>query len=324
MFSNSHRLFGGATAMAMALMASPLAAQQAPDAGQASVGERFESVTGARPSTRDGLAALVTGYEDVILLERRRFFTASATLSPQYTSNAALTPDDEGDYLVVANLGLRAATTLAEKVDVYASLGTIGARYSDFDELDYTALTAGLGAERAFITPMGQLALGASYAPALIYDKRYNDRQQTRHRLETSAQLYSPLGGFGPWKESDFARNAGLVTTLVAERVLTDPEEYEYSAASLDVALVWRPAGAWQFGAGVGAYLRDYDDYFEGIVGDSRRDDGLRASVYAQWLPAPWLSVSLGADWVDNNSSSDVNEYNAESFSPGATFSARF
>lgn len=295
-----------------------------PPAPERTVGERFDAAVGGAASTRDGLSALVTGYEDLILLQKRRFFTAWASVSPQYTSNAALTPDEESDFFAVASAGLRAETVLADTVNVHAEAGVLSSRYQDLDELDYSALTGSLGADRDFATPLGRVNVGADWSPAWLFSRGFGDKKQTRHRLSATTRLVKGLAEFKGLADSEFASQALLVPSITVERLLTDPSDYEYTGASIDISLLWRPSRVVQYGAAVGAYVRDYDDYFEGIVGDSRRDDGLRAVLFLQWTPVEHLAVNVGADYTTNNSSSDVNEYDSWSFSPGATIDWRF
>ncbi len=292
---------------------------------QDSLGQRFESVAGGSPATRDGLAAMVTGYEDLILLEKRKFFTAWGTVSPQYTTNAALTPDGDNDFFVVTNLGIRAATVLAGEVNIYAGAGILSTRYHDFGELDYSAFTGNIGVNRDFRTSIGRINLGADYSPAVIYGRHFfANHEQTRHRISASAQLIKPLAEFSRLSATSFGQNSVLIPSLTLERVLTDPSDYKYKGATADLSLVYKPGPAWQVGGSIGAFWRKYDDYFEGLVGKARRDDGVRAAVYLEYLPLDFVTLSIGADYTDNNSTSDVNGYHSSTLSPGATFSVKF
>jgi hypothetical protein len=306
----------GAMVIALGIAAAMIngaAAQTAPDAAQNSLDQRLNVALGGSTSTRDGLTALVTGYEDLILLEPRQFFTVSFDISPQHSSNLALSPEAESGTYWVGNFGVRAATRLADRVNVHASVGALQARYRSHEELDYSAFTGSLGADMDVATRLGKLKFGLDYAPASIYQGSFSDHQQTRQRIVASAQLINPL-----------PHHAALVSNLQVERVLADPADFKSYGESLDVALVMMPHPAWQVAASIGYNRRQYDSYFVDLVGVDRKDHGWRGALSAQWSPGEWVTVALSLDYSRNTSTSDVNGYKAFTIAPAVTLSARF
>jgi hypothetical protein len=282
-------------------------AQVAPN----SVVERFRTQTTAITRQAAADEAMLSGDSDLILLRRTQLITVHGSVSGSFTSNAFLSPtDSKADGLALLDAGIRVATRIGDRVDVFADVGVLGVRYRRYGSLDYSALTGQVGAQASF----GRLGVEVSYQPSIIYDRGFSKRQLTQHRFQV-------------WVSSPFRFKALTIEPSASvERVLSSPSDYRNWAGSAQLAVSYplshrTPLMAFATG---GYEHRDYDSYFPDLVGVRRTDNKLEASVGVQWRPRPWASVALQYSWQHNRSTSDVNGYTAHSGLVGLSGQFRF
>lgn len=243
--------------------------------------------------------AILTGRDDVVLLDRRKFFTLNGALGGGYTTNAALSETDRrSDTYGVANISLRTETKIANHVDVHAEIGLSATRYEEFGGLDYSAFVSSFGAH----VQWRRIDFDAAYTPIVVYDRALSERQLTQHRFVASAGRTFSL-----------PRSVALRVSISAERINADPDPFSNSAVSASAAVgapISRRRNIQAF-ASVRGVARNYDNYFEGLVGVPREDRLLEGAVGASWTPRP--NVALEARWTQsrNRSTSDVNRYRA-------------
>ena len=278
---------------AAGLPSEALAQQPAPDPQDPRIDQRIQVPRPDR-SEEEELEALLTGEDDILLMQRRRFFALTGGAGFTWTNNAALSPDDaDPDFFATAEAGLRFATRLGNVVDVYAEGGVSTARYLDQTELDYVALYGGVGARVAVLG----FDVDANYAPVIVWDGDWDQRQLTQHRF---------TGTIG----RGFRVGRGVVRIQVGgERILADPEPFENSAAtaSLSGAVQLRP-NVTLIGAVRGA-RRWYDNYFEGLLGVERKDWTAEASGSLVLQLHRAVSLDIRGSYTRNWSTSDVSRY---------------
>jgi hypothetical protein len=299
-----------ALAVAALLLAASSAAAATDPALDARVRDMLDQARGGE--TAD--SALVTGRGDLILLSRRKLFVAHFTISPQRTSNAELAGEGgHADTLLTIEAGLGASTRVADRVNLHADISVLGVRYGEISALDYDAVTADIGADTDWATPVGRLSVGADYLPAVIYTRGFGDRQLTQHRLLAAAQLATPI-----------RPRLSIISTGTVERTWADPQDYDNWGAAIDETLVFRPAPELQVAVGGGLYARRYPNYFPALIGVTRRDHGWRASVAVSYSTTPRLVLTASASHVENRSTSDVNPYRVDNGGLTARVALRF
>lgn len=307
-------LLAVAAASSLAALAAPALAQDA------TIDARVRETQSRLGSDQSDDAAILTGSGDLVLLAPTQLFTVRLDVAPEWTSNAQLAPVDGRDDVILTGIGsITAATRIAGRYGLHASASVVGARYRDDDSLDYSAVSGDIGADVAWRTAAGRLVLAGGYAPSVIFDGGFGDRELTQHRLYAAAQLTTPIPA-GP--RPRFA--AALVSTLAADRTWTDPSDYENWSWSIDETLVVSPARNIQLSLGAGYYQRDYDDYFEGFLGVHRRDHGWRAAAAASYAINEHLAFTVRYTHVDNRSTSDVNPYRVDNGGLAVSLSQRF
>ena len=298
---------------AMALIASVTTAhaQAAPPAAPGNnIDDRLRQQL-RPPSERERTEALMTGDSDIILTRRTKLFTVNAALDFTVTSNAFLAPTSPvSDGLGQAQLSLGIGTRIADRVDVFASIGTLGVRYFDNSALNYNAFTASVGAR----TNLGRLNITASYQPTIVMSGDYKLRQLTSHRLNLSASMPFQL------------KRLTIEPSIGAERVIADPSDYNAWSGSAGVTVsapLSRKTPIFAYASGQYQY-RSFDSYFTGLVGTDRRDNSWSAGVGLVWRPTRWGEVKASYSFQRNTSTSDVNGYKAHSGTLGLSAAIRF
>ena len=272
--------------------------------------QRFRAATTAITRAQEAQDALLTGHEDVVLLRPTPLFNLHGTLNGQVTSNAFL--DDtvtRADSFATLSAGLGASTTIAERVEVFADAGVVLTRYGQYSSLDYSALTAALGAR----TRWHGVWLSLSYAPSVVYDRGFGSRQLTQHRLQLAAS-------------TSFRAGPLIVQPGVfVEQVWSSPSAYENWAVGGGVS-VQAPVHVLRARAFATASYqhRDYLHYFPGLLGTDRRDELLDVAAGLSWRVSAWADVTVQYDWRRNWSTSDVNRYQASTGALGVALRRSF
>ena len=255
--------------------------------------------------------AIMTGEDDIILLRKSKLFTLTGGINWTNSSNAFLSPGtSRDDNYFVADAGLRVATRIADKVNLFAGVGVATVRYLRFTELDYSALNGIVGAS----LNVGRVDTSLTYQPSMIFNRDFGSRQLTQHRFGLSAGI--------PFR----IKRAVVNLSARGERTLTDPDDYRSWAVGGDVALQipLTPNGKILAFANAGAERRWYDSYFPGLVGVDRRDTKIDGTAGLRWRIKPWLDASAQVSYQRNKSTSDVNGYRAWQGMVGVSLNSRF
>lgn len=323
----AHRVAGLGFAAAIGIVALAAGsggalAAEAPSQIDARVREALERTT----FKRDDADPLVTGYEDIILLERRKLFTFHAGVSSQYTSNAFLTDaNTEGALFEVGDVGVRADMTFGGVWNVWADVGAMVASYSDVDGLNYTAFNGSLGVSRDFATGFGRLAVSAAYDPSVVFGSGFSGWQLTQHRLGVALNLLTPMNYILRSNNGSAADDFAIAQRFSAERTFANPSDYDNWSGSWDLSLIYSGVRNVQLSTFVGLYVRRYDSYFPGLLGvDTRKDDGLRLGASAIWSPTQNVYLALNLAWMNQDSNSDVSAYEVFTAGPSVNVNLKF
>ena len=307
--TRSARGRGWTAALATVAVLAAGVAAAAPAGGN--IDDRYRATSGPVSTGAEAEEALLTGHDDLILLRPTKLFTVHGAITGLSTTNAFLSPDaTRRDALGVAQLGLQIGTRIASKVEVYADLSLVAARYRRYGELDYSAVTAALGAR----TTWHGVVLSATYQPSVIFNRDFSVRQLTQHRVVISAAAAVRTRGFT------------IEPSVSIERVWADPSDFTNWAAGAQIAISHEVPGLPRVSVfAAGAYeRRAYDAYFPGLLGVARQDKRLQGALGVQWQATPRIAVVAQYSRQQNWSTSDVNGYRASSGSIGLSARARF
>jgi hypothetical protein len=284
-----------ATALALGL-AAPAIAQELP----ANVLEQRARQQVRLPGEAEREEAMLTGEGDIVLTRRARLFSISGTVEASVTDNAFLSEIDAvSDLYVQAQVGIGVGTRIAGRFDVFAEVSALMVRYEEQDSLDYAALSGVVGVR----APAGPLVFTATWQPVIVFDRDFENRQLTSHRLRGSLSWPFRLG------------NAVLEPSISGERTIADPADYSVwsGGAGLSLTAPLPVNSPMLIYLGVDYQRRDFDAYFPGLVGLNRKDDALSVSAGLVWRPVMWGEARLGWSYQNNRSNSDVNRWEAHS-----------
>jgi hypothetical protein len=290
------------------LLASTAMAQNAPPAGNIDERVRQQLRT---PGEREQAEALMSGDADLILLRRTQLFNAHGSLDLNNTSNSYLAPADEvSDQFAQLQVGVGAATRIDGRIDAFADLGFGSVRYLNEEALDYSTLSAVLGAGMKF----GEVNISITYQPTLVFERDFGNRQLTSHRLRLSGSRPFELG------------KVTVEPAVHLERAITNPSDYKawtagFSLSASEPLSQRTPLFAY---INAGYDRRMFDDYFEAFVGVKRKDDNFSAGTGVIWRPLPWGEVRASYSFGRNGSTSDVNRYTSHTGTLGLSGALRF
>lgn len=253
----------------------------------------------------------LTGQEDIVLLKYREFFTLSANAGATYTTNAFSSDANKTDDLVYdAGFNARFSTQIAQRYDVFASVGTGISRYEEHNALDYNSLNAQAGVE----TPIGPYRAGLIYNVSSAYGRDgFSDHLVTLHDLM--------LTGNRPYRVD---ADTLIIPQLVLGRTFADPHDYSVWSARFGGTVVHSLQPGLYLTAGPEVYYRAYDDFFEAATGTSRNDLGVRVSAGINWHVTDGVDLSAQTSFTNNNSSVTNSDYQAFTVAPIARLSVRF
>lgn len=304
------RVIFGCLGLCVGLLASMAGVAQAQAPGADTIEQRMQQL---RPPSERALPpeeAILTGKEDLVLLQRRKLFTLSGNAEYRYTDNAFLSDDfRESDQIFSPNVGLRVATRIAERYDVYAEAQAYAARYKEHPELDFDGFTGRIGGEM----PAGSWLLGASYSGSPVYDKGLHNHLVTLHELQLSARRVVPID-----------RKTALLPSFHLSRIFADPNDFSTVSGDAGVSVVRQLSGEVVGLVGLQAEGRSYDNYFEELTNETRRDLGLSGRLILVWRPTDWFSASGLVELTRNWSTLKVNDYHNISVAPAVHLTAHF
>jgi len=265
----------------------------------------------AQPSEQERETALLSGDTDILLTKPTKLFNLHGSVDLSATSNAFLTEHHaRSDGITQIQVGVGMGTRIGGKVDVFADLSLLTARYFKHDKLDYSAVTGVIGAR----TRLGRLNLTASYQPAVVFTGDFGRHQLTTHRFRLSASLPFSI------------KRLQVEPRIGGERVLAHPGDYTAWAGTVGVTLLLPLSKtAPVYGYATANYeRRSFDHYFPDLVGVKRKDDAVSAGIGVVWRPKAWGDVRASYTFQKAYSTSDVNRYLSHSGGLGLSAVLKF
>lgn len=255
--------------------------------------------------------ALLTGKDDLVLLQERKFFSVNANLRSTFTNNAYLSNQvRKSDLVTDGSLTGRFATRIDQTYDVYAEAGVLASRYANQHGLGYNGITAGIGGE----APVGKLRVGMQYGYTTAFEKGgFSDQLVGLHDIVGYANYPISLGN-----------DTALVPQLALDRTLGNPSDYDAWTVRGSVSVVHRLKANLIGVAGVDLAYKDYDDYFESVIGESREDKTAGVSASLRWTPLDAVQLAAGVQATYNNSSVRANDYTMLSVTPSVQLKVSF
>ncbi|MEI9905457.1 MAG: outer membrane beta-barrel protein [Asticcacaulis sp.] len=304
-----HRLLSCASLLAV-LAAVPAHAQTA--GAPNTLDDRFRNQVYHLSPEQKLSDALMSGQDDLILLRHTKLITVHAGYTRNVTSNAPLSPDEpkQDDY-GVADAGIEAGTVIAGHVRVYANAGVVSTQYAQYEALNYSAVTAAVGAQAHY----AGIDLDVAWSPSAVYGSQ-NFHHLSLRQARYSAQLSTTLK-LGP---------VYLQPSIHYDRTRAHPADYDNSASGGRLSLVAplklrRPVTIYLSG---GFEQRFYDHYFSDLLGVDRKDKLRDVAIGARWQVTPALEISAQVSYQKNRSTSDVSVYKARGGMVGVTLSRKF
>ncbi|MCG8355842.1 MAG: hypothetical protein MI920_09745 [Kiloniellales bacterium] len=287
-------------------LAPPAAAQTA----DLTIDERLERTLPGPIEPLSPDEAILTGREDIVLLEEREFFTVFAAALASVTSNPSLSNTSSGfDTFFSYNTGARVSTEIAETYRVSAELSTFGAQYADNEALEYAGFGAGLAVDRSF----GPYTVGTRYGPQVVYDDEFEKHSVTLHRVDLFANRQVALGV-----------NALAAPQVALSAIPADPSDFARVSAELAVPVYYSPAPDWLISGRPQVYVRHYFDFFEQATGETRNDVGGGFALGTAWTPTPWATLSTTMSVGVNRSTLDNLDHEVFTATPSLLLRVTF
>lgn len=252
-----------------------------------------------------------TGKGDILLLRRTKLISFMAGASRTSTDNAFLSPEDKSrDNQSTFNMGLRLGTTIAEKFDVFADISAVQSKYVKNKDLDFSAISSNIGVNTAW----RNVEIGLKVSQNSVFDEKFDERQlkQTQYSIELSRPIV--------W------RNISFIPTIMASKTIANPSDYDMKSYGIELTASTRLSKTLPLTAylTIGYNERDYDSYFYDILGVYRYDRLSSANVGIQYQLSKSLLLGFHFGYQNNNSTSDVNGFNATSGTLGLSIQSKF
>ena len=228
--------------------------------------------------------------------ERARIFWAMVNAGVFATDNAARLPDNAQDDVYFSSLiGLGAQPALGNNWFLNVALTQEFYRYDKFDVLDFESSEAGVGLIKVF-ADFHDVVAGIRYGYRRLTDGDFGEETYMRHGPSLTLQKVFVLD----------RKNSFYLAGTADFDVAADPdvlERFEYSAqAGYDFRLTHTTKLSLFYRFGWRDYQNAPIDEANHIVGAA-----------ATWRPNDWAQLELSATWSDNNSESDLLDYQAGS-----------
>ena len=281
-------------------------------APQDAIDQRLEDVRVSGISEVPPDETMLTGRDDLMLLQERKLFTLSASADTVFTNNAYLSNQlRRSDTIFDAQVNGRLATTIAQKYDVYAQAGILTSQYTHHQELGYNGISASLGGEAPV---WGKLRAGVQYGYTMAFDKDgFSEQLVTLNDFVAYANYPISLGA-----------NNALIPQVALDRTVAAPSDYDAWAVRGSLNLVHRfnPTVVGVLGGELG--YKSYDSYFEYATGKSRDDTTLGLNASVRWAPIDAVQLSANVGMMYDDSTVKSNDYSAVSFTPNLLLKVSF
>ena len=251
------------------------------------------------------------GDDALIAMARFDLFFLGISAGTMFTDNAfSSSINERSDILGQFGLTFGANTTVDEKVDLLAQLNLQSVRYSRFSELDYNQI-GGLFSIAYKVD--GLWRIGSSYRPYTLQDRNFASQFATYHELSIFTDYLAP-----------FDEQWLLQGSLTASRIWASPNDYDSVRLAAVLGLIWTPAERLVIRGGITLRYTDYDDFFESLTGEDRRDFTVAPYLQVQYQYSTKVTLSASLGFSDNYSTVESVGYESFTLSPQFSVAIRF
>jgi hypothetical protein len=246
---------------------------------------------------------------DIVLMEPHQPWYFVAHGEADASDNAFLTAPKHADAWVVGSAEAGFESTIAESFDVQIGGQAAAARFNKYSQLDTDSLAGVVSVSKL----VDAVRVGAEYIPSVYFGRGYNDQSLLSHELAAFGRYVKPIGD-----RSIFVGYARL------SRRWTTP--HDFTSNRVAVTAAWQeqctPRVAVTGGVTVAYVL--YDDYFESLTGQRRRDLLVNPFVAVTYQCDDWTTLGVSLSLARNYSGIDQVDYEAGTISPYIEFNWRF
>jgi len=291
----------------IALLASASSAvAQSNDARAAISAER--GVTFYRPD--DFALATQPSDHDIVLMESHQPWYLTAHGEMEASDNAFLTAPKHSDVWVVGALDAGFQTTINESFDLQVGGQVAASRFHKYSELDTDSLAGIISISKQ---ETENFRVGVDYIPAVYFGRGFDEQSLLSH----------DLGVFGrytwQWDETSL-----LIAYARLSRQWTTPHDYTNTRLAVTLACQHECLPKLISTTGVTFAYELYDDYFESITHERRRDLMVNPFVSVVYQLSDNATLGMTLSYARNYSGIDQVDYEAAGIIPYVEFNWRF
>ena len=292
-------------AIAATLSAAPAIAQST-DARAAIAAER--SVQFYRPD--DFSISPTASDHDIVLMQEHQPWYVTAHAELDASDNAFLTSPKHGDVWAAATLDAGFESTINESFDLQVGGQVSSSRFHKYSELDTDALAGIISVSKQIDESW---RIGADFVPSVYLGRGFEDQSLLAYDLAAFARYTYPID-----EHSMFVAYGRLSHRWAF------PDDYSNTRFAVTAAWQHECTSRLVVTAGVTLAYAVYDDYFQDITDERRKDFLVNPFVSAVYQLNTWSVVGVSLSLARNYSSIDKVDYEAAAFTPYVEINWRF
>ncbi len=294
----------GVTFLIVAMLAAPALAQSN-DARAAAASER--GVQFYRPGDYS-LTAAPTDH-DIVLMEPYHPWYLTVHGEVDFTNNAFLTSPKHADTWASATVDGGFETTIAESFDIQIGAQLSAARFNHYSQLDTDSI-AGIV---AISKTIDSVRYGVEYIPSQYFGRGFDERSLNANELAVYGRYIKPFDN----------QCTGVLYARLSRR-WTYPHDYTNDRLAVTAAVQHECTPQLVVNAGLTLAYSVYDNYFQNITGERRRELLVTPFISCVYQINGWSTVGIALSYGRNYSSIDAVDYEAASISPYVELNWRF
>ncbi len=248
--------------------------------------------------------------KNLLILKKPKLWTAYANPTIQYTDNAFLTSSNlQSDFIASFTSGLDFNLKMPNKIALNAGISASRFEYKNNNALGYNSLQGNIGASYSYKNWVASFG----YGPTLVYEKDFDNRSITLHRLSVVAARNKVY-----WSKLIFTSYGA------AHYIRANPDEFSYTQFDSGLRLLYPITHKWSVALNPHLYQKSYNDFFEDQTGVQRNDIGVRIGSNLTYAPQKNMYFSASLSYTRNKSTLDSSNYALKNVAPSIRFSYRF
>ncbi len=247
---------------------------------------------------------------DIVLMEPHHPWYLTAHGEFNASDNAFLTAPKHSDVWVVGALDGGFQTTINESFDLQIGGQVAASRFHKYSELDTDSLAGIISISKQ---TSENFRIGVDYIPSVYFGRGFDDQSLLSHELAAYGRYT------WQWDEKSL-----LVAYTRLSRRWTTPHDYTNTRLAVTLACQHECAPKLISTTGVTLSYAIYDNYFESITRDRRRDWNVNPFVSLVYQINDNASVGLTVSYARNYSGIDEVDYEAAAIVPYIDFNWRF